>query len=99
MNFLKMLNKNKVKQFAIKSLKKWLCGKLPMPELKIIHEQPITIELKQTIEINEWTAGNAERFLIRDMMQELKKYTVFIDVELPDGTKCKQATLKVVKPK
>ncbi len=94
MNILKTLNKEKIKQLAIKSLKKWLCGKLPMPEQ---HE---TIELKRTVDINEWTCKFTERILMEDMIQELNKdIVVFTDIELPDGGKRKQAILKVVKPK
>jgi len=78
-------------------IKKWFCGKMSMPELKI--ENPNTILLQRAIDINDWTASDAERILVNGMVSELIKHTVFIDYKTPTGYEQKGALLKVVKPK
>lgn len=88
----------KVKDAFSVRLKRWLCGKMPLPEMVIEHRKIDLIDVHGSVCLNDIEGlpnDDIELLLLRQMVPEIKKYVGFIDVEMHDGMKYKQGILKV----
>lgn len=88
----------KLKDAVSVRLKLWLCGRMPLPELVIEHRKFDLIDINSTVDLMRFQGvpnEKIEEMAIMQMFPEIKKYVGFIDVEMHDGNKYKQAILKV----
>lgn len=83
-------------------LKRWLCGRMPLPELVIEHRKFDLIDINSTVDLMRLQGvpnEKIEEMAIMQMLPEIKKYVGFVDVEMHDGLKFKQAILIVASTK